>query len=792
MQADFTEKLILSIKIFSFVALGAIFLGLILFSANDDSAPIKYDEPHYIDEWKVTDPDGNVFTAGRSFRNSKPTGGTFIMEGTLPKDIDNDSFLCFITGGSVQVYINGELRKEFIEERDFMLPGGTAKRFYLLTPVKPSDSGAFVRIVRVSTTRRKHIYQETMVTTSGGLLEYLMERYGFSLMLSEVLLIFSLVIVIISIIMRIYYGHRIEMLYGAMGILVISCWSITNSFLFPFIYGHYHIDGIINYMLCLMMPFNLAIYLDALQKGRHRRLISAVLVLSAANFIVWPVMHFTGVCSFQNALLYIDIILGLQVLTIMGVLAYDAVRGRVRDYSYTAVGVAGFLVCCLSEIAVLNIRPNVNDEISMLVGLAFLLTLAVLQQIHDLKRISDERQKAVDLSEAKTRFLASMSHEIRTPINAVLGMNEMILRENRDPVIEDYAKSVKSSGKMLLMLVNDVLDFSKIEAGKMEIANASFRLTSVLRDVISMLKERADEKSLELNTVISEDVPCGMVSDEFRIRQMLINIINNAIKYTDEGSVTLKVGGEYKDADTFLLRLSVRDTGRGISEEDKKHLFEAFSRADIKKNRSIEGTGLGLAIVKSIVDSMNGTISVESRYGDGSEFTLELPVGVFDREPVREDFMEKGESEVVSSEDEGYKAENAAVLAVDDTEMNLKIVSLFLKRVGITPDLCDGGYKAVDMCKQKHYDLILLDHMMPELDGIETLKLIRNEEESKNKDTVAVVLTANALAGSRSAYLEAGFADYLTKPVDAKVLEETVRRYLPEEKVRNLEKGSEI
>ncbi|MBO7633128.1 MAG: response regulator, partial [Lachnospiraceae bacterium] len=465
------------------------------------------------------------------------------------------------------------------------------------------------------------------------------------------------------------------------------------------------------------------------------------------------------------------------------ILIKEVIDGKIVEYKYTAIGLAGFLVCALVEIMILNLWPVMNDELPMLFGLAFMLTLAVIQQIRDLKRISDERQKAIDLSEAKTRFLASMSHEIRTPINAVLGMNEMILRENRDPVIDGYAKVAKSSGRMLLMMVNDVLDFSKIEAGKMEITNAEYSFSALLRDIRPMLKERADEKSLELNLVIEGEVPERQISDEFRIRQMIINLVNNAIKYTDKGSVTLTVGGEYIEEGMFLLRLCVKDTGRGIREEDRKHLFEAFSRADIRKNRSIEGTGLGLAIVKNILDCMGGTIDVVSRYGSGSAFTIELPVEAIGEERVNADSVERPANTVSADEGGDFSAKDAAVLAVDDTSINLTLLTLLLKRVDVVPDLCESGLQAIQMCKEKKYDLILLDHMMPEIDGIETLKLIRESGDSLNKDTTAVVLTANAMAGSRALYIEAGFADYLTKPIDARLLEDALKKYLPAEKI---------
>ena len=762
----------------------AILFIIIFYFSVDEFKSIDNIELIKVENWEVTDPKGNVTTAGDSFRNADRLDGAFSAESTLPDEIRDGYEFCVIVGSNISVYINGELRREFDETRDMVLPGGVVKRFYLTVPLYDEDSGAHIKMEGMTSSRKGYIYQETFITTGSGLFPILAERYGMSFMLSAILFLFSLTTVIISLAMSVMYRRRLDMLYGALSILVISGWLVTNSYFCPFVFGHYHIDGIVNYILCLMMPFNLIFYLDSLQHGRYRRIMNATLMVSSANLVLWTVLHFTGVMSFPKALFYIDTILGLQIVTVSVILVLEVVKGNAKEYKYTAIGFGLFFICCAIELFVLAFIPVLVDDVSMMIGLALLLILAVIQQISDLRKVRLERQKAVDLSEAKTRFLASMSHEIRTPINAILGMNEMILRENKDPVIDDYAESVKSSGKMLLMLVNDVLDFSKIEAGKMEINSVNFSMSQLLRDIMPMLKERADDKKLKLETKIASEVPDGQISDEFRIRQILINLINNGIKYTDNGSVTLTIGGTYRSDNEFLLNMSISDTGRGISEEDQEHLFEAFTRADVKKNRSIEGTGLGLAIVKSIIDSLGGNISVKSKYLEGSVFTIELTVGVWDKKLLKEDFLNSGKPSKKSVEKKiDYTAPNAAILVVDDNIMNLKVVRYFLKRADIKPDECDRGLLALEKCKEKKYDLILLDHMMPEPDGIETLRLIRSEDASLNKETPAIVLTANAFTDSRKIYTEAGFLDYLTKPLDASLLEETVKKYLPPEKV---------
>ncbi|MCR5179256.1 MAG: response regulator [Lachnospiraceae bacterium] len=776
-------KVILAVKILFFLVIALSAAGLWYFSSIDHSDPREYTDPVFIEKWSVTMPDGSVVEAGSSFRNDGKRMGDFTVESTLPETVSDDSCLCFIIGGDVAVYVDGELRKDFVAARDMVIPGGCVKRFFMHVPLKAEDAGKEVKLIRKSTTKSGFVYQQTLVADDASFMGFMYSKYGASFLLSLLLALFSAIIVVVSIIMMLVYRRRIEMLYGSLSVFIIAGWLITNSFLYPFIFGHYHIDGVINYILCLMMPFSLAFYIDALQHGRYRIYTGTVLCLASVNLVGWPILHFTGVFPFPNALIFIDAFLAAELLIVAGTLATDLIRGYMREYRYTAIGISGFMICGVGEIVVLNFLPIINGDILMLSGLGFMLALSVVQQIADLMKASEEGKRAIDLSEAKTRFLANMSHEIRTPINAILGMNEMILRENKDPAIDEYAESVRSSGQMLLMLVNDVLDFSRIEAGRMEISEAEFSFSSMLRSIMPIIRERAYEKDLKLQTVIQGEVPDGMISDEFRIRQILINIMSNAVKYTDTGTVSLILDGGYTGDDVYRLRMSVRDTGRGIKEEDQKHLFEAFARADEKKNRSIEGTGLGLAIVKRILDSMGGEISVVSKYGEGSEFTVCLPVKVIDRTPVSDDSERRTESSAADENASAYRAPEAAVLAVDDNNSNLKIVKLFLKHVGIVPELCDSGKEAVELCRQKRYDLILLDHMMPDPDGIKTLGLIRSDMESKNRETPVIVLTANALAGSAKLYADAGFADYLTKPLDSALLERTVRKYLPEDKI---------
>ena len=761
------ELSINTVKILLFVVLlinAFVFVFYGLIKRGDE---IKKDPVLFLENWTVSDRED----------------GTQSIEGILPQDIRNNEYLFFETRKDVSVFINGELRKDFVEKRDVNIPGGSFKRFIISVPLSDADSGAEISMIRYSIQDIDRGTPRVIISTRSGFISYLARTIGLLFILSFIVLIFSFVSFVVSIVLRLMYKQRIDMLYGALGIFIIAAWLITDSNLFPFILGAYHVNGILSFMLCLTIPLGLIIYLSSILRGRYKKSMLIVILVAILNVVVWPLLHYTGIVNFYNA---IDIANGVLVfLAVAGIaiLVVDAVKGYAKSYRYTFIGFMGFLVGCLIEL--LNIlfeMKIVRESIPMVVGLGFLLTFIVIQQVHDLRRINTEKQHAIDISEAKTRFLASMSHEIRTPINAILGMNEMILRENHDKEIEEYSRNIKTSGNMLLMLVNDVLDFTKIEAGKLEINEAGFLMSDMLYDVVSLIKERAEEKALTLKTEITDEVPNEMISDEFRIRQILVNLLNNAVKYTDKGTVTLKVGGSYTD-DGYELSFHVLDTGKGIRKEEQAQLFEAFSRADIKSNASIEGTGLGLAIVKSIVTSMNGNVGVESEYGVGSDFWVKLPAGYKKSEALGSDFMEKRTDRLAVSQSSSFTAPDAKILAVDDNQSNLTIVKLFLKRNGIKPDLCSSGKKAIELCREKKYDLILLDHMMPEPDGIETLHIIREDEASLNKATKAIVLTANAVAGSRQMYMDEGFDDYLTKPLDSGVLEETVKNSLPKEKV---------
>ena len=410
-----------------------------------------------------------------------------------------------------------------------------------------------------------------------------------------------------------------------------------------------------------------------------------------------------------------------------------------------------------------------------------LLTDLIRWQEKTNRELRESADAAISAGKAKSSFLAQMSHEIRTPINAVLGMNEMILRESENDEIKEYAINIQSAGKTLLSLINSILDFSKIEDGKMELVPVKYDVSSMINDLVNSISERAKNKGLEFVLNVDGAIPCTLLGDDVRIRQVIMNLLTNAVKYTEKGKVTLTISGKRLQEAKFLLRVSVRDTGIGIRSEDREKLFESFARLDEKRNRNIEGTGLGMSIVTRLLVLMGSELNVESEYEKGSDFSFELMQEIITEEPIG-DFTERLKKSMEKSGNEKYLfTHEAKILVVDDNDTNRKVARSLMKRNGIIPDEASSGEEAIEKMAIRQYDIVFLDHMMPGMDGVETLKKLK-ENALIPKGCVIIALTANAVSGARERYLESGFDDYLSKPIEVAQLERKLAAWLPDDK----------
>lgn len=431
-------------------------------------------------------------------------------------------------------------------------------------------------------------------------------------------------------------------------------------------------------------------------------------------------------------------------------------------------------------------RYYVNQANMTCIGIVIYI---IMLACHSGLKLVSEKSKATSANEAKSQFLANMSHEIRTPLNAILGLNQMILRSSDDKRILEYASDINSSGENLKEIINKILDLSKIESGKMEIINVSYSTVQLIDNVTSMIATLAEEKALELKFEIDPELPEQLIGDETHIRQVLVNLMTNAVKYTKEGSVTFKVQVKEMDKkkENCKVLFAVKDTGIGIREEDKKRLFMKFERLDYNKNKNVEGTGLGMTIVAELLEAMASKIEIESVYGEGSEFSFILQQRISVLDGVGDYESGRKSRSIEKKQYISYTAPEARILIVDDVQVNLKVACGLLKPLKMQVDTAESGFEAVDKVEKQRYDLVLMDHMMPEMNGIEATKRIR-ELCDKTGDTYycklpILALTANVMSGMYERYIEEGMQDFISKPINGKELEEILLKWLPRNKI---------
>ena len=396
-----------------------------------------------------------------------------------------------------------------------------------------------------------------------------------------------------------------------------------------------------------------------------------------------------------------------------------------------------------------------------------------------LEQMNIKAREAQEAAAHKSQFLANVSHEIRTPMNVICGMTQMLSREEMNDQAREYTNNIDRASKVLLSLINDILDLSKINSGKFEIHERNYSLYQMIDDVSNLMAVKIDSEKVRFVVKMEESLPEYLQGDEDRIKQILINILNNAVKFTSEGEIRFLVSGmSAKDENGIMLQFKVSDTGIGIKQEDLGHLFESFERFEEGNHMDIEGTGLGLSICNELIKHMNGSISVESEYGKGTTFYIRLPQILFKAPEERE------------KDEKKWSAPGSSVLVVDDTKTNYLVVKNLLSLFEISSDYAQSGMEALQRMEEKRYDLVLLDHMMPEMDGEETLKEIKSRKGARFEGIPIIALTANAAVGGREEFKSLGFSDYISKPIEVHKLGEVLKEYLPAEKITVLSEKS--
>lgn len=711
--------------------------------------------------------------------------GAYTLELTIPENIkDSDILVFWAAWQSVYVYVKdtGECIYEYGVSDSSWLGNNAASRYHTVF-LSESLSGKTLVLNMESHSMYTGIVGEFYIGNT-------VKVWGSIVAMAIPVVVYALVLVLVGVGTTAISFVLGKFVYRRLLSLQSLGWTVTLTGIFlasqavlrQFIFSNASWISYVSITVLYLIAFSQLLFINELQNLRHQNIYRIAMAYLIVSLMIVYVMHFCGIIDIIQNVPFIAIpSVALGLVTIY-TFHLDKKNNLYEEYKAAAIGFYIYYISCVLEL-VFSVTPlAAYTGITMSVGLVIYLIIAVAFGVTRVVRTEIDRTNKIAEGEHKSSFLAQVSHEIRTPINGVLGMNEMIIRESSEENIKQYAYDIENLGNLLLAIINDLLDFSKIEAGKMDIMPIEYELSSTLDGVIASLRPKTEEKGLKFNIEVDEEIPEYLYGDEIRIRQIIMNIVNNAIKYTESGSVTLQVDKQVTDNRRINLIIKVTDTGKGIKEEDIPYLFDAFKRVEDKENSHIEGTGLGLAISAKFVELMNGRISVTSEYGKGSCFTVVIPQRVIKREAIG-DFksrVEKSYKERASYK-ESFTAPEARILVVDDNRTNLKLAELLLKKTRVMVVTALSGQETLDILEREKFDLILLDHMMPEMDGIQTLEKIN--ERYPEREYPVIALTANAVAGAREKYLKQGFEDYMSKPINGKALEAMLIKWLPADKV---------
>lgn len=810
------EKRIL--RTFAYVVIG-IQIALVIFVLArfqiQDMTLSKGDVYDFNENWTIQWEDGTKKEIDElPFVGTSEAGETVVIENTIPKEYEGLTLSFLSADKELQVFIDDELVYEFGTE-DKRTFGKTPGSIVNFIDIPDELEEGHIRIEMVSPYADYAAIVKTMIIAERDIAIFHLIKSNALSIVSGILIIFAgIILAILTLMQKVSKKNTNGMFYLSWFCQECCFYNLIETKALSLFFGNQTFYSVVYFLILMRLPILLLLYYQINVPQEYEKRISTMLYLSCANNVIQIMLQILGIEDFMEMVT----VSHMLVFVTIGVLlktSCDIYRKERKGIPLECIGLAliglgavmdiisfyilkvgdfgrfsryGITVYSLTMV-VIHIRKVIRSYSAIAEENARLLQRDVdrvrvqnRQLVIAKEEAENAKMEAMKANEAKSNFLANMSHEIRTPINAVLGMDAMILQESNEQKIKEYAVDIQSAGQNLLSLINDILDFSKIESGKMELVSNEYEVASLLNDSYNMVAMRAREKHLSLTIENDSTIPRRLFGDEARIRQIIVNLLTNAIKYTQKGSVVLLLNWEKIEEKKMVLKISVKDTGIGITPEDQKKLFQSFQRVDEKRNRNIEGTGLGLKITKQLLELMNGTISVESEYGKGSVFYVEIPQIIVSQEQLG-NFSEQYVKNI--SEIGGYhgkfQAPEGRILVVDDVPMNLKVMKGLLKKTRVQVDTADSGEQCIEMAKRKQYHMIFLDHMMPEMDGVETMHNLQTAKGNLNKNTPVIMLTANAILGAREEYLKMGFCDYLSKPVRESELEDMIMKYLPEE-----------
>ncbi len=735
--------------------------------------------------WERVLPDNTIFPVETlSSVTAEPMEPVYFRT-KLPTGIKNHAYLLYKSNRQdVNFYIDRELRTEYTN-RDTRMVGAYSPSAYVFVPLKESDVGKTLSFVTKGPKGFSGEISPIYYCTQIGAIRFLLAQHGPAFIFVIFLASFSFICVVICIIYSCIYKKVISTQSLAIGLFLNAIYLLTHSVFCQLIFKNYSVVSFSSMMLFSLQLLPFIFYIDRMQDFSNHRIFVVTEFFVLSIFCAVVVFQLLP-CDCFNVAVALSFV---EIFVIYAAIIYSFYKDykilRLKKYHSIAVMAIIFMFVFFinSYFTIYSDLYNLDFTIFYSVIATVLFCLEIIKALKQAADAEKNRLKALEASATKSAFLANMSHEIRTPINSIIGMNEMILREENNPAILNYAYSVQNASKLLLEIINDILDFSKIEAGRLQIVPTEYHLAAMLTDIVHILKERAQKKNLNVVLKVSPTLPTVLYGDEVRIRQIMMNLISNAVKYTEKGSIVLELTS-MRYGEIFDLQFSVRDTGIGIKKENLSKLFHEFTRIDEKNNYKIEGTGLGLTITKRLVDMMKGSITVESVYRQGSTFTVKIPQKIRNKEHIGdfEKYYELEKSRRVINR-ELFHAPSAKVLVVDDNLSNQLVVQELLKRTLVQVDVANTGRSCILRCREQHFDVIFMDDMMPDMNGAETLNMLREDDNSKCSDIPVIILTANAISGAKEKYLEEGFTDYLSKPIDSEKMEQLLAKYLPQKKL---------
>lgn len=695
---------------------------------------------------------------------------------TLSEDIKGGESIFFRPSlQDVTIYVDGELRVHYDtkESRPF---GTNSPTKYVPLELEADDAGKELVYQFVTQSKYAGNIRKMYIGDDDGIWLFLLRASTPKALIAIGLLAAGMFCITACGVMRFIYKKKLELRFLAWAIVLCAVWMLSELDIRQMWLDNVSVVSICSYWSLMLIPLALLLYMDEVQKTRYRKLYMIAIIYSSGVFLIETLLQIFDVIQFTDQLIYVHIGIIFTAGCVGSTILTDIHKRRMKDYLTVGIGIFGFIILSIVELIWYYVSLSTSKGMFLAIGLMFLLVMAIIKTGQDLLLSEKKKQQAISAKEAEEKFLANMSHEIRTPMNAIVGMTEILLRGDLTAEQKEYLENIKSSGNALVSIINDILDISKIEAGKMELVDDVYATRQMMSDIDKIIRTRIGDKPIELICDIDKSVPDRLYGDGLRIRQIIINLANNAVKFTDSGRITITMKAQETADERIAVSVSVADTGQGIKKEDIKRLFGAYEQVDALKNKGKEGTGLGLTISSQLVEMMGGKLEVQSEYGKGSEFFFTIY-----QDPVSADMEWKQE---VLDDIMHFTAPQAKVLLVDDNEINRKVALGLLEPLRIQIDTAVNGKNALDMIVQNRYDLVFMDHMMPVMDGVEATRRLREMEGEYYQKLPVIALTANAMKEAQKLFQDAGMNGFVAKPIVMKQICQAIRQWLPEEMIQ--------